>query len=99
MVGADLESLVATHNQSRLAVLAVLEQSNVAGASLLPLAGVAVEFEQLGAHLESLLFALLVCLCLDLLGQVDNGLEVDVGLLVVDRVFVLDAASVHGCFM
>ncbi len=89
MVGADLEGLVAAHDQAGLAVLAVLEQADVASAALLPLARVGDVLEELGAHLEDLLLALLVGLDLDLLRQVDDGLEVDVfrlgGLLLLNR--------------
>ena len=81
VVGADLEGLVATHDESGSAVLLVLEQTDLASATLLPLSAVAVELEQLGAHLESLLLALLVGLGVDLLSQVDDGLEVNVGFL------------------
>lgn len=79
MVRADLEGLVSPHHQARLAVLLVLQESHVAGSALLPLLGLAVESEQLGAHLEGLLLELLVGLDVDLLGQADNGLEVDIG--------------------
>lgn len=81
MVGADLEGLVATHDESGSAVLLVLEQTDLASATLLPLSTVAVELEQLGAHLEGLLLALLVGLGVDLLGQVNDRLEVNVGFL------------------
>jgi hypothetical protein len=89
VVGADLEGLLSSHNQANLVVLLVLEQSNVTSSSLLPLAAggggiLAIlldgldELEQLGAHLEELLLGLLVGLDLDLLGQLDDGLEVNV---------------------
>ena len=81
MVGADLEGLVSSHDQTGLAVLLVLEQTNVAGASLLPFAAVTIELEKLSAHLEGDLFSLLVRLGVDLLGELDNGLEVDISLL------------------
>lgn len=87
MVGADLEGLVAAHDQAGLAVIAMLEQTHVAGTALLPLARVGNVPEELGAHLEDLLLRLLVGLGLDLLRQVDDGLEVNVlglgGLLVL----------------
>ena len=38
VVGADLEGLVAAHHKTRLAVLLVLEQSDVSSSALLPLA-------------------------------------------------------------
>lgn len=78
MVGADLEGLVSSHNKSGLAVLLVLQQTDITSAALLPLAGLLDELEELGAHLEKLLLGLLVGLGLDLLGQLDDGLEVDV---------------------
>ena len=78
MVGADLEGLVSAHDQPGLAVLLVLQETDVASTPLLPLAGLALEDEELGAHLEHLLLGLLVGLDLDLLGQADDGLEVDV---------------------
>lgn len=100
VVGADLERLLSSHNQADLVVLLVLEQSDIASSSLLPLAGggggiLAIllggldELEQLGAHLEELLLRLLVGLDIDLLGQLDDGLEVNVlalgGLLLYDK--------------
>jgi hypothetical protein len=78
VVGADLEGLVATHNQSGLAVLLVLEQTNVARTTLLPLAALLDELEKLSAHLEGLLLGLLVGLGVNLLGQLDDGLEVNI---------------------
>lgn len=78
MVGADLECLVSSHNKSGLAVLLVLQQTDITSATLLPLAGLLDKLEELGAHLEKLLLRLLVGLGLDLLGQLDDGLEVNV---------------------
>ncbi len=78
VVGADLEGLVASHDQASLAVFLVLQQPDIAGSALLPLAGLADELKQLGAHLEELLLRLLVGLGLDLLGKLDDGLEVDI---------------------
>ena len=83
MVGADLQSLVAPHDQPSLAVLAVLEQSYVAGTALLPLAPLSVKLEEFGAHLEGLFFLLLVGLDLDLFGQANDGFKMDVGFLLV----------------
>lgn len=79
MVGADLEGLIPTHDQTGLLVLLVLQQTHITSTTLLPLLAVTVEFEELGAHLEGLLLELLVGLGLDLLGQADDGLEVDFG--------------------
>lgn len=78
MVGADLQSLISSHNQSRLAVLLVLQESNVPSSTFLPLVGLAHELEELCPHLEGLLLELLVGLGVDFLGQADDGLEVDV---------------------
>lgn len=79
VVGADLEGLVPTHDQTSLLVLLVLQQTNVTGTALLPLLALTVKLEQLGAHLESLLLELLVGLGLNSLGEADHGLEVDLG--------------------
>ena len=80
MVGADLEGLVSPHDEARLAVLLVLQQSHVAGSTLLPLLSLAIESEQLGAHLKGLFLCFLVCLDIDFLGQADDRLEVDIRL-------------------
>ena len=88
VVGADLECLVSSHDKTGLAVLLVLQYPDITSATLLPLPRLPVELEQLGAHLEDLLLELLVGLGVDLLGEVDNGLEIDIGLLVLG-VFVL----------
>jgi hypothetical protein len=78
MIRADLQSLIPTHNQSRLVILLVLQQPHIPSATLLPLPGVPVELEQLSPHLERLLLSLLMRLGLDLLRQADDGFEVDV---------------------
>ena len=100
MVGADLERLVSPHDQPGLAVLLVLEKSDLAGTTLLPLPGVTVETEQLGAHLERHLFGLLVGLGVDFLGEVNHGLEVYVDLLLrVGSFFVaLDTRGLMSAF-
>ena len=79
MVSADLEGLVSAHHQPGLVVLLVPQQPHVASTTLLPFLGVTVKSEQLGAHLEGLLLELLVGLCLNLLGQANDGLEVNFG--------------------
>jgi hypothetical protein len=79
VVGADLEGLVTAHDEASLLVLLVLQQTDITGTTLLPLLGLAVELEQLGAHLEGLLLKLFVGLGLNLLSQANDGLEVDVG--------------------
>lgn len=77
MVGADLQSLIPTHDQTGLLVLLVLQQTHITGTTLLPLLALTVKLEQLGAHLEHLLLKLLVGLGLHLLGQANDGLEVN----------------------
>lgn len=79
MVGADLEGLIPTHDETGLLVLLVLQQTHITSTTLLPLLAVTIELEQLGAHLEGLLLELLVGLCLNLLGQANDGLEVNFG--------------------
>jgi len=78
MIRADLERLVASHNEPRLSVLSVLQEPDVAGSALLPLGTLLYELEELGAHLECLLLGLLIGLDFNLLGEVDDGFEVDV---------------------
>lgn len=67
----------------------MLQQADVSSAALLPLPRLAVELEELGAHLEDLLLQLLVGLRLDLLRQVDDGLELNVGLVVLGLLVVI----------
>ena len=81
MVSADLERLVSPHDQSGAAILLVLEESDLTGSTLLPLPAVAIEAEQLGAHLECGLLGLLVGLGVDSLGKVNDRLKVYVDLL------------------
>ena len=78
MVGADLQRLISSHNQSRLAIVLVLQESNITSPTLLPLIGILVELEELCAHLENLLLELLVGFDLDFLGKTDDGLEVNI---------------------
>jgi len=54
----------------------MLQQSHFPSPTLLPLPALAIEFEQLGTHLEGLLLKLLVRFCFHFFGQVDYGLEV-----------------------
>ncbi len=97
MVRADLQGLVPAHDNAGLAVLDVLEETNISGSAFLPLARFLHELEELGAHLEKLLLRLLVGLGLDLLGQVDDGLEVNV--LGLGRLFLFERdSSVIGLF-
>ena len=88
MVGANLERLVPSHHKSRLAILLVLEQPDITSTSLLPLPRAAVELEELGAHLESNLFPLLVGGCVNLLSQTDNRLELRV-IALLDLLFII----------
>lgn len=78
MVRANLEGLISAHNQTRLVVLSVLEEPHITGTTLLPLVGLADELEELRAHLECLLLNLLAGLNLDFVGEMDDGLEVDI---------------------
>lgn len=77
VVSADLEGLVAAHHQAGLLILGMLQQSDITGTTLLPLLAVGIESEQLSAHLEGLLLEFFVGLCLDFLGEADDGLKVD----------------------
>lgn len=78
MVGADLQSLISSHNQSCLAVLLVLQQSDITSSTLLPLVGLTNELEELGAHLEGLLLELLIGLDVDFLSKANDGFEVNI---------------------
>jgi hypothetical protein len=86
VVGADLESLVSAHDKSVLAILLVLQDTNIASASLFPLATITVELEELGTHLEGNLLSFLVCLGVDFLGQLDDRLELNVRLFLLSLV-------------
>jgi hypothetical protein len=88
MVGADLQRLVSAHDQPGLAILLVLEQPDISSTALLPLAALAVELEELSTHLEHLFLGLLVGLGLDLLREVHNRLEVNVGFLLISSVLL-----------
>jgi len=78
VVCANLEGLVSAHNQSCLSVLLVLQESHITGTTLLPLVGLADELEELGAHLEGLLLNFLTGLNVNLLGEMNDWLEVDI---------------------
>ncbi len=78
MVGANLQSLISSHDQSRLAILLVLQESNITSSALLPLICLLVELEELCAHLENLLLKLLIGLDLNFLSETDDWLEVDI---------------------
>ena len=78
MVGANLQRLVSSHNQSCLAILLVLQESNITSTTLLPLIGILVELKELCAHLENLLLKLLIGLNLNFLGETNDWLEVDI---------------------
>lgn len=79
MIRADLQGLIPPHHEPGLLVLLVLQKPDITGPTLLPVPGLTVELEQFRAHLKGLLFEFLVGLGLDFLGQVDDGLEVDIG--------------------
>jgi hypothetical protein len=55
----------------------VLQKSDIASTTLLPLTRLAVELEKLCTHLKGLFLQLLVGLGLDFLGEMNDGLEVD----------------------
>lgn len=81
MVCADLEGLVSPHDQSDLAVLLVLQEAERTSTALLPFTLSIVilgEFEHLASHLENLLLRLLVGDSLNLLGELEDGFEVDI---------------------
>ncbi len=78
MVRADFQRLVPPHDQPGLLVLLVLQQTHVAGTTLLPLAGLADKLEEFGSDLKQLLLGFLVGLDFDLLGKPDYRLEVDI---------------------
>jgi hypothetical protein len=78
VVGADLQSLISSHNQSRLSILLVLQQPNIASSTLLPFVGFANKLEELCPHLERLLLEFFVCLNIDFLREADDWLEVNI---------------------
>jgi hypothetical protein len=78
MICADLQRLVSSHDQPCLAILLVLEQSHIACATLLPLIRLSDKLEKLCAHLKGLLFEFFVGLDLNLLGEANNRLKVDI---------------------
>lgn len=78
MICTDFQGLVSAHDEPSLAILLVLQESHITSSTFLPLTAVAVELEQLGAHLEGLLLRFFVGLGLDLLSKMDDWLEVNV---------------------
>ena len=78
VICADLQRLVPSHDKTSLVVLLVPQQSHVSSTTLLPLAGVSIKLEELRPHLERHLLQFFVRLGVDLLRQVDDGLEVNV---------------------
>lgn len=78
MVGANLQSFISSHNQPCLAILLMLQESDISGSTLLPFIRVANKFEKLGAHLEGLLLELFVCLDFDFLREADYGLKMNI---------------------
>lgn len=93
MVGADLEGLVTAHDKASALVLLVAEETDITSTALLPLAALSDEAEELGTHLEELLLSLLIGDGLDLLGQLDDGLEVDI--LRLGDLILLAMLAVH----
>jgi hypothetical protein len=59
VVGADLEGLVAAHDESGLSVLLVLQQLDVTSSTLLPLLRVGIKLEKLSTPRASLDFNLI----------------------------------------
>ena len=56
----------------------MFEKPNITSTTLLPLIGFTDKLEELGAHLESLLFEFFIGLNIDFLGETDNWLEVNI---------------------
>jgi len=54
VVGADLQGLVATHQQADLLGLLVLHEADITGTTLLPLVGLLDETEELGAPVDQM---------------------------------------------
>lgn len=79
MVGAHFQGLIPPHHQPSLAILTVLEQPYIASATLFPFPALAIEPEQFRPHLEGLFLLFLVRLDFNLLGKVDDRLEMDIG--------------------
>ena len=88
MVGADFQGLVPPHDESRLAIFLMFQQSNVTSSSFFPLAALAVELEKLGPHLEDLFLGLLIGLGLNGFGEANDGYEIHIRLILL-WVFVL----------
>ena len=80
-VGANLQSLVSSHDHSDLSTLSVLQELDITRSPLLPLDSRLVKPEKLGPHLEQDILVLFVCLDFYLLSELDDGLKVGVVLL------------------
>lgn len=81
MVGADLEGLVSSHDQTDFAILLMFQQAKRASTTFFPFAfsfGVLGEFEHLAPHVENLFLGFFVGHSLDLLGELVHRLEVDI---------------------
>jgi len=89
VVGAHLERLVTSHHKTGLAILAMLEESDITRATLFPLARFAVEFEELSSHLENAFLEFFVGLGLDFLRKADDGLEVNIWFNLIRLLLVL----------
>lgn len=88
MIGANLKSLVPSHNQACLAILLVLQKSDITSTPLFPLPRVAIELEEFGTHLKGLFFRLLIGCGVNFLGEVYYGLEFRVGFVLLDFVIL-----------
>ena len=78
MVCADLQRLIPPHNQPCLPILPMFQQPYIPRTALLPIPILAIELEQLGTHLEDLLFELFIRFCFNFFRQVHDGLKVDI---------------------
>jgi hypothetical protein len=56
----------------------MLKEPERASATFLPLARLLDKLEHLASHVEDLFLGFLMCNCLDLLGELKNGLEIDI---------------------
>jgi hypothetical protein len=97
MISTDFERLISPHNQACLAILLMLEQSHVTRSPLLPFSRIAIELEQLRAHLENLLLRLFVGLGLNFLSEVDNRFEMNIRFGLICGLRALWRTSISMC--
>lgn len=95
MICANLECLVPSHDQSCLLVLLVFQETNITSATFFPFPRISVEFEQFCAHLECLFLGFFIGLGLDLLGQMDDRLKMNIGRF-LDFLRVESTLASHG---